>query len=191
MIVGLGNPGPRYARTRHNVGRRLIEHCALQFKVNWKEDHGTKSHCAKVHWEGISLLLAVPDLFMNESGEAVRLLVRRFEIDFRSDLLVVVDDVALPLGRLRLRPRGSDGGQRGLRSVEKNLGSQDYARLRIGIAPSRPLKVPLEKYVLSSFEKREEEKLKSILCQAEEACRLWVTTSMEKAMDGANKPPRG
>ncbi len=127
---------------------------------------------------------------MNESGEAVRRLAGHFKIDFKSELLVVVDDAALPFGRLRLRARGSDGGHRGLRSIESALGSQDYARLRVGIAPAKPVEEPLEKYVLRSFKSEEERKLGEILRRGIESCKLWVTGPIERAMDQTNKPSR-
>ena len=125
---------------------------------------------------------------MNESGDPVKRLVEHFEIDFKSDLLVVVDDVALPFGKLRLRAEGSDGGHRGLRSIEEALGSQSYARLRIGIAPAESVKVPLEKYVLEPFRAEEEKELKKVLERGVEACRLWLSEPMERAMNFANNP---
>ena len=125
---------------------------------------------------------------MNESGPVVRTLAAHFNIDFKSDLLVAVDDVALPLGTLRLRTSGQDGGHRGLRSIEEALGSPSYARLRIGIKPAHPLKEPLEEYVLSPFGSEEEKALGEILKRAVESCRLWLTESVAKAMDQTNKP---
>jgi PTH1 family peptidyl-tRNA hydrolase len=125
---------------------------------------------------------------MNESGEAVRRLVAHFGIHFKSDLLVVMDDAALPLGRLRLRASGEDGGHLGLRSIERALGSQGYARLRIGIMPSHPTASSLEEFVLSPFEADEKHRLEEILRRSVASCRLWVTGSMAKAMDYTNKP---
>jgi len=132
-------------------------------------------------------VLALPGSFMNESGETVRKLIQHFETDPASDLLVVIDDVSLPFGKLRIRSQGSDGGHRGLRSVETHLGSQNYARLRVGIAPSAEIGVPLEEYVLSPFTSQEEKKLSGFLGEAGEACLLWLTQPMEKVMNKVNK----
>lgn len=190
LIVGLGNPGPLYAKTRHNIGRRLVEMLAENSKAQWKRASTLRSQWAEVHQDKISFLVAFPELFMNESGEAVRRLTAHFKIDFKSDLLVIVDDAALPLGRLRLRARGSDGGHRGLRSIESALGTQSYARLRVGIAPAQPVEEPLEKYVLRPFRVEEERKLKEILRQGIESCRLWLVGPLERAMDQTNHPSR-
>ena len=126
---------------------------------------------------------------MNESGDVVRALVEHFQINFQSDLLITVDDVALPFGQLRLRAKGEDGGHRGLRSIEQALQSQSYARLRIGIAPEKPLQIPLEEFVLQPFLKEEEKHLDSVIERSIEACRLWVSEPLEKAMNLINKPP--
>jgi len=190
LIVGLGNPGVSYRKTRHNVGRRLVETLVGEFKASWKQTLAPRSRWAEIHQARVSFLAAVPECFMNESGEAVRRLAGHFKIDFKSELLVVVDDAALPFGRLRLRARGSDGGHRGLRSIESALGSQDYARLRVGIAPAKPVEEPLEKYVLRSFKSEEERKLGEILRRGIESCKLWVTGPIERAMDQTNKPSR-
>lgn len=188
LIVGLGNPGVSYRKTRHNVGCRLVETLAGEFNAPWKQALTLRSRWAEVHPSGASFLVAIPELFMNESGEAVGKLVNHFKIDFKSELLVVVDDIALPFGRLRLRARGSDGGHRGLRSIESALGSQEYARLRIGIAPPQAVEEPLEKYVLRPFRSEEERRLKEILRGGVESCKLWVRGPIEKAMDRTNKP---
>ena len=187
LIVGLGNPGSSYAKTRHNAGRRVVEALARESKIAWKPAKNLKSRWAEIEGED-PFLLAFPELFMNESGEAVRLLVSHFGIDFKKDLLVIVDDAALPLGRLRLRASGTDGGHRGLRSIEEALGSRRYSRLRVGVGPSDSLTVPLEHYVLSPFEKSEEEKLKIILERCLESCRRWFKGPFERAMDWTNRP---
>ena len=115
--------------------------------------------------------------------------MEHFQINFQSDLLITVDDVALPFGQLRLRAKGEDGGHRGLRSIEQALQSQSYARLRIGIASEKPLQIPLEEFVLQPFLKEEEKYLDSVIERSVEACRLWVSEPLEKAMNFINKPP--
>lgn len=188
LIVGLGNPGSRYTQTRHNIGRRLIEALAQSYKARWTQSKNLHAQWAEVNEGGIPFLLALPELYMNESGEGVRQLVDHFGIHFQSDLLVVVDDAALPFGKLRLRASGQDGGHRGLRSVEGVLGTQTYARLRMGIAPLKPLEESLEEYVLQPFAADEEKRLGEILERAVESCLLWVNGPIGKAMDRTNKP---
>jgi len=186
LIVGLGNPGTRYVRTRHNIGRRLVETLAKRAGAKWELKKSLRCRVAEVEQDDLTFLLVLPELFMNESGEAVRALVEHYKIDFKSDLLVIVDDVALSSGRLRLRSSGQDGGHKGLRSIEAQLASQDYARLRMGIAPSRATGQTLEKYVLSVFRPDEEKELPAIFDRAMESCLLWVTVPIERAMDRTN-----
>lgn len=188
LIVGLGNPGPAYTRTRHNIGRRIVESLARQEKIAWRERKSLHCHLAELPQKNGPYLLALLNSYMNESGRVVKLLVDHFEINFKSDLLIIADDVALPLGKLRLRARGSDGGHQGLRSIEQALGKQDYARLRVGIGAESPLEIPLEKYVLTSFESGEEGRLKKIIQRAVESCLRWVSEPITKAMDRTNKP---
>jgi PTH1 family peptidyl-tRNA hydrolase len=171
------------------MGQRVVEALGERFKPSWKHSKSLRSSCLEATQVDVPFVLAVPDCFMNESGEPVRLLVNHFKIDFKSGLLVVMDDAALPLGRLRLRLSGTDGGHRGLRSIESALGSRDYARLRVGIGPSAPVKTPLEKYVLDPFTASEEAKLKrEFLERALNASLFWVTELPERAMNETNKP---
>ena len=188
LIVGLGNPGPPYAKTRHNIGQRVVGAFLQTSQTVWKKDKTLRARWIETKHESHPFIAALPESFMNESGEVVRKLVDHFQIDSSSDLLIVVDDVALPLGRLRLRASGEDGGHRGLKSIEETLGSRAYARLRIGIAPSSALRVPLEEFVLESFRAEEEKRLKEIIKRSVESCRLWVSESLEKAMNFTNKP---
>lgn len=214
LIVGLGNPGPSYKKTRHNIGARIVEALAQSFQLSWKE---SRPLCAKwaEYYEcggGVTppsgrgdraptIYLAIPSCYMNESGGSVRRLVDHFKIDPKEGLLIIVDDAALPFGRLRLRKSGQDGGHKGLRSIEKELGTQAYARLRMGIASISNVGAPLvgaragarpvptlEEYVLTPFTKKEEKELESITERALEACKLWIAGPIEKAMDWTNRP---
>lgn len=189
LIVGLGNPGPRYEKTRHNVGRRGVETLARNLRARWKQNKSLKSRFAEIDYCGQQGVLAVPDSFMNESGKPLELLLQHFEINFKEDLLVVVDDAALPFGRLRLRAEGSDGGHKGLRSIQEILKSSSYARLRVGIQPPGLVQEPLEEYVLSPFDSKEEKKLNEILDRAARACELWIARPVEEAMNWTNPPP--
>ncbi len=193
LIVGLGNPGVRYTRTRHNAGRSLIEYLAKIYKLSLAKNKSLEVSWASLNWEGEEVALAYPDSFMNVSGKPVGSLVRHFEVNPRKDLLVVVDDAALPFGELRLRSKGSDGGHHGLESVAEKLGTTAYARLRIGIGT--PLKdhpanaVSLEAYVLSLFTRPESEALPQLFERGRNACRLWVQGPIEAAMNIINSSP--
>ncbi|MDD5226578.1 MAG: aminoacyl-tRNA hydrolase, partial [Candidatus Omnitrophica bacterium] len=168
LIVGLGNPGDAYARTRHNIGRRLIEFIGGEEKLKFASKKSQKAALASVSWNGEPLHLAYPLTYMNLSGEAIAALVKYWKISAAKDLLIVVDDVALPFGKFRLRGEGSSGGHNGLVSIEKYLGSREYPRLRIGIgsqeketaAEAAGFGEPLRDYVLSAFNPAEEKKMK-------------------------------
>jgi peptidyl-tRNA hydrolase, PTH1 family len=194
LIVGLGNPGDEYARTRHNIGRRLIEFIAEEEKVKFSSKKSQKAALAMTSWEGEPLHLAHPLTYMNLSGEAIAALVKYWKITASKDLLVVVDDVALPFGKFRLRGEGSPGGHNGLLSIEEHLGSREYPRLRLGIGrcgtktAAEPLgsDESLRDYVLSSFSATEEKKMKELLGKGMEACRAWFAEPLSKAMNQVN-----
>lgn len=186
LIVGLGNPGSRYLATRHNIGRRVLEALRKDCGAAWKKNKTLRAQWAQSEHQEFPLTLALPDCYMNESGGPVAALVSHFQINSQTDLLIVADDVVLPLGTLRLRAKGSDGGHRGLRSIEQALGSQNYARLRIGVGSSQMPLEPLEEYVLNPFTPQEAAGLPSVLEQALKACYLWVRGPMEQAMNRTN-----
>lgn len=194
IIVGLGNPGAAYSATRHNVGRRLVEYAALRHSVRFSKKKALKASCAPLKWDGEEVLLAYPENFMNLSGLSVDLLIRYYEVLPAKELLVVVDDVALPYGRIRLRPQGSDGGHNGLKSIHQALQTTSYARLRIGIqsaglsaADSQEAgDEALKEFVLSPFSVREEKDLPGILAKGFEACQLWLTQPFDKVMSAVN-----
>ena len=155
LIVGLGNPGRRYALTRHNIGFRIVDLLAERAgKGSWKAEHQAETRRTQV--EGQTAVVAKPQTFMNDSGRAVRALLHFYRTD-PTRLLIVSDDLDLPFGRLRLRARGSAGGHNGLRSVTADLGTQDYARLRAGIG--RPVAGEALDWVLSPFSAAEEREL--------------------------------
>jgi PTH1 family peptidyl-tRNA hydrolase len=194
LIVGLGNPGDEYARTRHNIGRRLIEFIACEEKVKFAFKKSQKAALASVSWMGEMLHLAYPLTYMNLSGETIVALVKYWKIAASKDLLIVVDDVALPFGKFRLRGEGSSGGHNGLASIEEYLESREYPRLRIGIGPrenkteakSAGSAEPLRDYVLSVFTAAEEKKMKELLEKGMEACRAWISEPLTKAMNRVN-----
>ncbi|MSR77813.1 MAG: aminoacyl-tRNA hydrolase [Candidatus Omnitrophica bacterium] len=189
LIVGLGNPEPKYFETRHNAGRLLAGFIASRFSLKWHFKKSLLASTALFSWGGQETILAYPATYINVSGEALKLLTQHFDINISNDLLVVVDDAAIPLGNLRLRPKGSSGGHNGLKSIEASLGTQQYARLRFGIGATEDissLEVPLEEFVLERFTKLEQKKLPGLFKKGEEACRLWATGPLEKAMNSIN-----
>ena len=185
LIIGLGNPGARYSGTRHNAGRMLLEKIAEKFfKGKWMFLSRAQASVIDGEWEGERVTLVRPENFMNVSGETVKTLVESFRVQL-SDILVLVDDVSLSLGSLRIRPSGSEGGHNGLRSIQSMLGSENYPRLRIGIDPC-PSGVPLEEYVLDSFTLKEKKLLTETLDKGVEACRLWLNQPFERVMSAVN-----
>ena len=180
LVVGLGNPGPRYVRTRHNVGFRLVE--KLAGDEAWRDFQGLGLTC-----RAAGLLLAKPMTFMNESGRFVGALSRFYRIEPGS-LLVCFDDVALPLGRLRLRSRGSSGGQKGMGSVISCLGTDDIPRLRLGVGPQLP-GMDSAAFVLSRFKPEEEPVLEAALDEAAAAVRTASEEGLAAAMNRFNARP--
>ena len=185
VIVGLGNPGPRYAETRHNVGFRVVEELAHQLAA------GVASElCGALAATAGELLLVRPQTFMNRSGQTLRCLADRFDL-VAGDFLVVFDDVALPLGTLRLRGKGSPGGHRGLESVLESLGAEAVPRLRLGVAgpDGPPPGETLADYVLGPFAPAEQEEVAAMIRRAAGACLAWHQDGLEKAMARWNGSP--
>jgi len=181
-IFGLGNPGPRYALTRHNAGFMVVDRLAdrLGFRFRAYADR----EVARRQFAGDDLVLVKPLLYMNESG----IVVAR-QLERRPDhMLVVCDDMALPFGRIRLRPAGSDGGHKGLGSIISHLGRSDFPRLRIGIDAPRSASDGIE-YVLQPFPKEQEALLPEVLERAADACIAVVTQGLERAMSRFNPLP--
>ena len=188
LIIGLGNPGKKYSNTRHNAGRMLVEKIAEKFfKGKWFLVSAAQAALLEGEWEGQRVTLVRPENFMNVSGQAAQNLVQSLRVEL-SDILVLVDDTSLPLGSLRIRASGSEGGHNGLRSIQSSLGSENYPRLRIGIDPCPP-GVPLEEYVLDSFTSKEKKILQPVFDKGVEACRLWLTQPFERVMSAVNALP--
>jgi len=191
VIVGLGNPGREYAATRHNVGWWLIDHLADVWHFDgWKKDG--EAHVANGTVGGVKVRLVKPQTFMNLSGQALRSYARRPFWSAAKDLLVVVDEVQIPVGRTRIRARGSAGGHNGLKSVEHALGTREYARLRIGVGPSEERKgiiKDLADFVLAPFARDEREDVLALLPQLTAAVETWVHDGVEKAMNLHNRVP--
>jgi PTH1 family peptidyl-tRNA hydrolase len=175
VILGLGNPGKDYERTRHNVGWWVVDHLADVWRFEgWRKDGDARVASGNVGRTKVRLVK--PQTYMNLSGAALRPYVRRPFWAAAKDLLVVVDEVALPLGRYRFRAKGSAGGHNGLKSVEGAVGTQEYARLRIGIRPpdDRRDVGNLSDFVLDDFGKGEAEVIRSLLPTLADAIELWL-----------------
>ena len=185
LIIGLGNPGKKYSATRHNAGRLLVEKIASFHRKELKSQASLNSVTASLVWDGEQTVLAYPETFMNHSGEAVRSLVDFYKTDPSKDLLIIVDDTALSVGVLRLRASGSDGGHNGLKSIQQLLGGENYPRLRIGINAPKQHET-LEEYVLQPFDSGERLLLEQALEKGMDACRLWLTQPVERAMNVVN-----
>lgn len=195
IIIGLGNPGPQYARTRHNVGRLFVEFLAEYHGQTLRTKKKLHAAVASFDLDDQSVVLARPEDFMNVSGNAVRLLAENFNVDPGQDLLVAVDDMALPLGRIRLRSKGSDGGHNGLKSIQEALGTQNFARIRFGIGHPRDshssgkaviARDDVKDYVLESFRQEEAAEVGRMLERGLRAASLWFSQSISAAMNYVN-----
>ena len=184
LVVGLGNPGAKYADTRHNVGFMALERLAAAAGTTFRQQAKLQGLLADVGQGTSRLRLLMPQTFMNESGRSIRAALDWFDLA-PSQLLVVVDDMDLPLGKLRLRASGSAGGHNGLRSTISHLGTQDFARLRIGIGA--PAEDPAERrartvgHVLGRFSAAEQPLLEAVLTEVEAGIGLIQRLGLERA----------
>ena len=184
LIVGLGNPGAEYAKTRHNAGFLLAELLAKSWRADWNNEKKFQSRIAKAERDGKRLVLCEPQTFMNLSGEAVGALVKFYQLPL-TRLVVAVDDADLPLGEIRLRPSGSSGGHHGLESIEQHLGSREYARLRIGIG-RKDSRREIAGHVLGKLSPTEMVLMEKVLARAAEQVECWLAHGLPKAMSQFN-----
>lgn len=183
LVVGLGNPGRRYVGTRHNVGFAVLAELAGRYAAGGVKSK-FHSEVVEADLEGCRVLLLSPLTFVNKSGTAVAAAKNFYKIP-DADLLIVCDDLNLPLGKLRFRARGSAGGQKGLEDIIRRLGTEDFARLRIGIgAPPEGWDWP--DYVLSKFTKQETPDVERIGCNAADAVALWARQGVDVCMNQYN-----
>lgn len=184
LVVGLGNPGSKYEGTRHNIGFELVERLAAGGSgTSWSRKFDGLIAETEINFR--KLLLLKPETFMNLSGRSVAQVVRFYKIDL-ADLLVVCDDLNLPLGKLRLRAGGSDGGQKGLRDITAHLGTDRYARLRVGIGDRG--EIDAADFVLSRFRSAERPVIEDGLIEAAQAVAVWLDKGTEAAMNRFNGP---
>jgi PTH1 family peptidyl-tRNA hydrolase len=185
LMVGLGNPGKQYESTRHNIGFTALEALGRRAGIAGKQDSKFKAMVGTGRFAGKQLILAQPLTYMNLSGEAVIKLLNYYDLE-PDQLLVIYDEAALPFGRIRVRPSGSDAGQKGVRSIIQQLGgNQNFARLRIGIG-SPPASMAMPDFVLSRFAPDEQKVLPKIIDTALDAVECWMTYGVEEAMTRYN-----
>jgi len=187
LIVGLGNPGPQYARTRHNVGYEVVDRLARRFA-------DPSSGCARARFNGLCVeaqiadqrvLLLKPTTFMNLSGRAVAEAVGFFKMNATSDIIVIADDLDLPCGTIRIRGDGGAGGHNGLSDIIGSLGSPDWARCRIGI--DKPGIIPQADYVLGRFTDEQSQSAEEGIEQACEAVQTWCREGLSATMNQFNR----
>jgi peptidyl-tRNA hydrolase, PTH1 family len=185
VIVGLGNPGREYEMTRHNLGFMLIDRLLIQ-AAGRRFRSESSARVVEVELAGKRVLLAKPQTYMNLSGDAVSPLLDRYGEGKPANLLVASDDVALPFGMIRVRARGSAGGQKGLKSIIERLGTQEFARVRLGVKPDHPLD-DLSRFVLSPIRNRDREQLEDTLERAVDAVSVILSEGVERAMARFNE----
>ncbi len=181
MIVGLGNPGSEYARTRHNIGFEVIDAIAKEHRLKL----ATFKHRARfTTWEhsGKAVLLVKPMTFMNRSGQAVAALARQYNLEPK-DLLIVADDLDLPVGKTKMKPKGSSGGHKGHKSIAQSLGSEEYARIKIGIGKEGET----IDHVLSKFSPDDRRVIDSQVERAWKTCVVFVEEGLDAAMNACNQ----
>ncbi|MBM7707280.1 PTH1 family peptidyl-tRNA hydrolase [Chryseomicrobium aureum] len=183
MIIGLGNPGKKYEKTRHNIGFLVIDELAKQYGVELNQ---TKFHAlyAIAHTPKGKVLLVKPYTYMNLSGEAVAPLMKYFDIPV-DDIVVIYDDLDLGTGKLRLRQRGSAGGHNGIKSLIQHLGTQNFNRIRIGISRP-PAGMKVADYVLANFREEEQPDMARAIDNSAEACKTWMDKPFLEVMNDYN-----
>ena len=184
LIVGLGNPGPQYRFTRHNLGFLVVEGLAAEAKIAWRSSTRNHGMVSRAVIEGVDCLLLMPMTFMNNSGVSVKTVVDMTGTRLE-DVLVICDDLTLPFTKLRLRPSGSAGGHNGLKSIIHDLGSNEFARLRMGIDAPHSKDATVD-YVLSNFTPAEKRVLPDFINHALDCVTSWVTEGAQAAMNRFN-----
>ncbi|MES2198626.1 MAG: aminoacyl-tRNA hydrolase [Chlamydiota bacterium] len=183
LIVGLGNPGKAYEETRHNVGFRVVQTLARKYHWTFTKVRGLQGLLAKGFLGEKNIFLLMPETYMNSSGQAVKACISYYDIPL-VQMCVVCDDIYLPFEKLRMKPSGGSGGHNGLKSLDAHLGTQEYARLRIGVGDREG--GDLADHVLSSFFAEEKLKLPALLQRASDALECWAGKGIVQAIQFAN-----
>ena len=182
LIAGLGNIGDKYCFTRHNAGFMVLDRWAYSEGFSFKQESKLKAFIARYKIQGEDVLFIKPTTYMNLSGEAVRAVMDYYKIDI-SDVMIIYDDIALPIGKIRLRANGSDGGHNGIKSIIQHLGSDKFSRIKIGIGPQIGAS---EHFVLQNFSKEQMEILKEILDKTIAAAKSVISEGIYKAQNQYN-----
>ncbi|WML46439.1 aminoacyl-tRNA hydrolase [Neobacillus sp. PS3-40] len=184
LIVGLGNPGRQYEQTRHNIGFEVIDRLSDQFGIPLNQSK-LKGFYGIGFYKGEKILLLKPLTYMNLSGESIRAIMDYYQIDMEN-FLVVFDDLDLPVGKIRLRQKGSAGGHNGIKSTISHLGTQQFNRIRVGI--DRPVSgMNIADYVLGRFQKEEQVEIQEAVKKSAEACESWLTNPFLQVMNEFNQ----
>lgn len=179
LIAGLGNIGEKYCFTRHNAGFMVLDKWATDEGFSFREERKLKCFLAKKD----DIIFIKPTTFMNLSGESVRAVMDYYKIDVK-DILIIYDDIALDLGKIRFRANGSDGGHNGIKSIIQHVGTKDFDRLKVGIGPQP--NIPSENFVLANFPKEQLEELKSVLKKSIDAVEFYLDNGIQKAQNKFN-----
>ena len=183
LIVGLGNPGIEYAATRHNIGFDMVTYLSDRYDIPLRSREG-KALVGKGIIEGQKVMLAQPQTFMNLSGESVRALMDFYKLDIE-DLVIIYDDINLQVGQIRIRPKGSAGGHNGIKSIIQHIGTQEFARIKIGVG-GKPEGGDLVKHVLGRFSREEDEMFRDVFALAEEGLQAILMDDIASAMNKVN-----
>jgi peptidyl-tRNA hydrolase, PTH1 family len=184
LIVGLGNPGESYRDTKHNAGFGVTDRLAYKYNAKLKRRLFDKARTARLSMLKEDMVIVQPLTYMNLSGSCVSHFYKKLRLQLK-DLLIICDDINLPLGKMRIKPSGSAGGHNGLASIINSLGSEEFSRLRIGIGDGQPVE-DLSGYVLSKFPEDDEERVNEIIDAAVSACETWIKDGIEAAMNKFN-----
>ena len=183
LIAGLGNPGTEYAATRHNIGFDMITYLCDEYNISLRGRKG-KALVGKGVIAGEQVLLAQPQTYMNLSGESIRALMDYYKLDL-DELIIICDDINLPVGQIRVRPKGSAGGHNGLKNIIQHLGTEEFTRVRIGVG-AKPDGDDLIKHVLGRFSREEDGMVRDVFALAEKALLAIMTESVSEAMNQVN-----
>ncbi len=183
LIAGLGNPGTEYAATRHNIGFDMVTYLGDQYHIPLRSREN-KAIVGKGVIGGQKVMLAQPQTFMNLSGESIRALLDYYKTD-REKLIIIYDDISLPVGQVRVRTKGSAGGHNGIKNIIQHLGTEEFARIRIGVG-AKPEGGDLVKHVLGRFSREEEDMIRDVFALAEEALLAMLNEDVAAAMNRVN-----
>ena len=184
LVVGLGNPGDKYAHTRHNAGFEVVDRLADSLGVKLRKKLLLQGQTAEITDGNTKIVLCEPLTFMNRSGECVRRLLNRFRVP-QENLLLVYDDIDLPPGKVRVRANGGPGTHNGMRSIAEHLGNTAFPRVRVGIG-DRPAGGDLAAWVLGHPAPEDQEKMEAAFDRAAKCVKVWITDGIEKAMQHVN-----